>query len=383
MRTPALHSGFLCLVCAAMALAATAAAAACPAPGRWLSPGVGERDVDALFSELAQSKVVLLGEEHARREHQRWQLHTLAGLHARRPDLVIALEMLPRRAQPALDAWVAGELDEESFLAQSDWRAAWGHDHESYLPILHFARMHRVPLRAVNVDRELHARLASEGWAAVPEEARYGTTAPAEPPGDYRSRLRAVYAEHLGASRAGFDLERFIAGQLVWDRVMAAGVAEAASQGVLVAGLMGGMHLAYGHGVPHQLADLGVTDVRVLLPWDGDGDCSEPPRDIAHAVFGIAPGGRHEPAPPVLLGVLLEPHEDGVRIVDVQAGSVGERSGLRADDVVSHAAGQRLRATDELVAVVRRQAPGTILPLSVRREGREIEVLARFPAHSD
>jgi hypothetical protein len=32
---------------------------------------------------------------------------------------------------------------------------------------------------------------------------------------------------------------------------------------------------------------------------------------------------------------------------------------------------------------VRRQPPGTVLPLSVLRDGRETEILARFPMRSD
>jgi uncharacterized iron-regulated protein len=367
----------------AVALAASPAMASCPAPGQWLTPEGAERGVDDLFSELARSRVVLLGEQHARWEHQRWQLHTLAALHARRPDMVIALEMLPRQAQPALNAWVAGELDEEAFLEKSNWRGSWGHEHEPYLPILHFARMHRVPVLGINVDRALHGRLTVEGWDAVSEGSRYRISAPVPPPEAYRDRLEAVYAEHPSASREGHEAERFVAGQLVWDRVLAAGLAEAASDGALVVGLMGRGHLEYGHGVPHQLTDLGIGDSRVLLPWDANEDCVTPQEGVAHAVFGIAAGERHEPPRPMLLGVFVEADEAGVRVVDIRSGSVADNSGLEAGDVITHAAGQRLRVPDDLVSVVRRQGPGTVLPLSVLRGGSETEILARFPARSD
>jgi uncharacterized iron-regulated protein len=371
------------LVAMAVALAASPAMASCPAPGQWLSPEGPELNVNDLFAELTRSKVVLLGEQHARWEHQRWQLHTLAGLHARRPDMVIALEMLPRQAQPALNAWVAGELDEETFLAKSHWRGSWGHEHEPYLPILHFARMHRVPVLAINVDRALHQRLTVEGWDAVSEGQRYRISAPVSPPEAYRTRLEAVYAEHPSASREGHEAERFVAGQLVWDRVLAAGLAEAASDGALVVGLMGRGHLEYGHGVPHQLADLGIGGSRVLLPWDTNEDCVTPQEGVAHAVFGIAAGERHEPPRPMLLGVFIETDEAGVRVIDIGSDSVADRAGLKTGDVITHAGGQRLRVTDDLVSVVRRQVPGTVLPLTVLRDGSETEILARFPARSD
>ncbi|OOG26431.1 PDZ/DHR/GLGF protein [Thioalkalivibrio denitrificans] len=367
----------------AIALASAPATASCPAPGQWITPEGAERGVDELFSELADSKVVLLGEQHARWEHQRWQLHTLAGLHARRPDMVIALEMLPRQAQPALNAWVAGELDEATFLKRSDWRGSWGHDYEAYMPILHFARMHRVPVLAVNIDRALHSRLTVEGWDAVSEGQRYRITAPVPAPDAYRARLRAVYAAHPSASHADHHFERFIAGQLVWDRVLAAGLAEAASDGALVVGLMGRGHVEYGHGVPHQLADLGITDSRMLLPWDANEDCRTLQEGVAHAVFGIAAGEQHEPPRPTLLGVFIEASEAGVLVLDIASDSVAERAGLESGDVITHAAGQRLRETGDLVSLVRRQMPGTVLPLTVLRDERETEILARFPVHSD
>jgi uncharacterized iron-regulated protein len=375
--------GTFVLMAVAAAVAASPATASCPAPGQWLTPEDTEPGVDVLFSELARGRVVLLGEQHARWEHQRWQLHTLAGLHARRPDMVIALEMLPRQAQPALNSWVAGELDEATFLEKSDWRESWGHEYEPYMHILHFARMHRVPVLAINIDRALHGRLTVEGWDAVSEGQRYRISAPVAPPEAYRARLEAVYAGHPSASIEGHEAERFVAGQLVWDRVLAAGLAEAASDGALVVGLMGRGHLEYGYGVPHQLADLGIGDSHVLLPWDSGEDCVTPQKGVAHAVFGIAAGERHEPPRPMRLGVFIEAGEAGVLVVDIASGSVAEYTGLEAGDVITHAAGQRLRVPDDLISVLRRQTPGTVLPLSVLRDGSETEMLARFPAHSD
>ena len=43
------------------------------------------------------------------------------------------------------------------------------------------------------------------------------------------------------------------------------------------------------------------------------------------------------------------------------------------------AAGLEMRKPDDLVEVVGRQAPGTWLPLSIRRDGQESELIAKFP----
>jgi uncharacterized iron-regulated protein len=364
-------------------LAAGAMAADCPELGEWYDTSGQRLSTGALFEDLATAQVVLLGESHDRMEHHRWQLHTLAGLHARRPDMVIGLEMLPREAQPALDAWVAGELDEQAFLSESDWVQAWGFDAALYLPILHFARMHKVPLIAINLDRPLVARLSAEGWDAVPSEARYHITPPAAPNPAYREYLDAVFAEHPTGAPEGADLDRFVAGQQIWDRAMAAGLAEAASGGALAVGLMGSGHVEYGHGVPHQLRDLGIREQRILLPRAITAECTDPPEGLADALFAISGSDLHEPPKPLLLGVRIDADPAGVRIRSVMPDSVAGEAGLQAEDVVTHAAGLDVRVPGDLVAIVRRQQPGNVLPLTVLREGEGVEILARFPPRTN
>ena len=63
---------------------------------------------------------MLLGEYHDRPDDHRWQLQTVAALAAEHPAVVLGFEMFPRRAQPVLDRWVAGELDERALLRETD-----------------------------------------------------------------------------------------------------------------------------------------------------------------------------------------------------------------------------------------------------------------------
>jgi uncharacterized iron-regulated protein len=377
------RAAVLCAALLSATLLSGAAGANCVAPGDWRDTSGERLSPDRLFQDLAKAKVVLLGETHDRMEHHRWQLHTLAALHAYRPDMVIGLEMLPRTAQPVLDAWVAGDLDERAFLEQSDWGRAWGFDARLYLPILHFARMHRIPLLAINLDRPLIARLRDVGWDEVQPQERFHITPPAPASEDYRDYLGAILAQHPTASADGGDLDRFVAGQLIWDRAMATGLAQAAIDGQFAVGLIGSGHLEYGYGVPHQLRDLGIAETRVLLPRDIDGECSEPEPGLADAVFAIASGDRYELPRPLLLGVRIEDDPAGVRIQFVMEDSVAEAAGLKADDILTSASGVETQVSSDLQAIVRRQQPGNVMPLTVLRDGEEIELLARFPALED
>ncbi|AVZ78111.1 hypothetical protein C3497_00505 [Zoogloeaceae bacteirum Par-f-2] len=270
---------------------ATSRGAACVPQATWIAPGGGQLAEHLLLDGLAHNGVVLLGERHDRMAHHRWQLDTLSALYARQPNMAIGLEMFPRRVQPALDAWVRGELDEETFLVRSDWAQVWRMDAALYMDIFRFARQHRIPLVALNVDRELIQAVRRSGFDAVPAHARQGVGRPAAPSPAYTEWLQTIYRNHHPRQSDDHDQagQRFIEAQLVWDRAMAEAIAAArrAHPEALVVGLIGSGHLRHGWGVPHQLASLGLPQAAVLLPWDADSACSELVAGLAMAVYGV------------------------------------------------------------------------------------------------
>ncbi|BBI47905.1 hypothetical protein HORIV_03260 [Vreelandella olivaria] len=123
----------------------------------------------------------------------------MAGLHALRDDMVIGLEMLPRSAQPALDAWIAGELDDNALLEQTQWEEAWGFDAALYMPILAFARMAQIPLIALNIDPGLRQRWSMKAGRACPrmsamQSHHHSLPAPAIAPGSPRCLTSMLWA---------------------------------------------------------------------------------------------------------------------------------------------------------------------------------------------
>jgi uncharacterized iron-regulated protein len=381
----------LILMAAALPLAGPVGAAGVPAAepracvpaGAWVIPGSRKKQDDVL-KRLARHDVVLLGESHDEEEHHRWQLHTIAALFGYRPDMVLGFEMFPRRVQPVLDRWSRGELDETAFLREVDWQQIWGVDPELYMPLFHFARMHRLPMLALNVDRDTNRRVAQRGLA-VPGSEREGIGVPATASSSYRDRLFESFKTHQaeGAEpNAGSEqFSRFVEAQIFWDRAMAEAIAGARRKAKqpLVIGIMGNGHIEHGDGVARQLAALKVNDVVTALPWNSGADCQPPDPKIANLVFGLAPPTSTR-APPPRLGVVVSPADNGVKIEKVAAESVAEATSLQVGDVIETAAGVGVHRTADLIAIVQRQAPGTWLPLSIRRGDTTLEMVARFPS---
>ncbi len=365
---------------------------------QWLDPANGDiLAVEQVFKRLERSRIVLLGESHTSMAHHRWQQYMLSALHSRNTNMMVGLEMLPRSKQSVLDAWSTGKLTEKEFLEQSEWQKVWGYDAGFYLPLLHFARLNRLPTIALNIDRELVSQVGLKGWQALTEEQRMGLSDPAPASDDYRNSLAQLYAYKLSLDDEAEDdktgepdldevlrsdaFSNFVEAQLTWDRAMAEALAAAHRRDptAIVVGIIGRGHLEYGYGIPHQLADMGIEDVDVLLPIDSGDQCDPLPAELATAVFVVDAEIEATAPPRPLLGVMIESGDDGVRVMQVVADSVAARSGILEGDVIQSAAGFKTVTNSELIEIIQRQAPGTWLPLQILRGEKSIELQARFP----
>lgn len=360
----------------------------------------------ALMTDMAKRDVVLLGEYHDDDDHHRWQVHTLASLHALRPNMVIGFEMFPRRVQPTLDRWVKGELTLKQFLEQSEWEKVWNTAPDLYVPLFQFARINRIPMVALNVDSTLSKSISEKGWDQVPEAQREGVGRPAVPPEGYRDFLFEAYRAHAGghgpkgpqgakdtkASKNDSGFRNFVESQTTWDRAMAEALVRAAqsvqsaqpgqsgqsSDKPLAVGIMGSGHLRFGYGVPHQLRDLGVKNIGTLVAMEADADCKDVRTGLANAVFALPQQPMDKPEPP-RLGVRLDEKDSAVQLIDVTAGSLAEKTGLKVGDRLLELGGVAITKASEVVASIRRQPPGSWLPLRLKRGEDTLDFVIKFP----
>ena len=368
-----------------------AAAPACLAPATWYSlSGPKPRAVPEaeIVAQAARRDVVLLGEHHDDPDHHQWQLQALAAMHLQRPSMVIGFEAFPRRVQPVLDRWIAGELTAREFLERVEWQKIWNLPSELYLPLFNFARLNRIPIFALNVDRTLTEEIRRKGWDAVPADQKEGLTRPAAAARAYEDYLFEVFRQHPAdekdkrtPARGDPAFRRFVESQTTWDRAMAEALASRARTNEprpLVVGIMGSGHVRERHGVPHQLRDLGVTKVATLLPLAADTPCSEIKSALADAVFAL-PARMQDKPPPPRLGVRLEMRDKAVAVSEVTAGSLADHSGIKAGDVVTSVAGAPAATIARVIGAIREQPPGTWLPMQIRRGESTLDLVIKFP----
>ena len=382
---------------------------ACVAAGRWMSPKTGVYiSTSAIIKNAARHDVVLLGETHVNNDHHIWQLQTIAQIYSANPDMILGFEAFPREAQSVLDKWVAGDLSKKEFLEQSGWNDFWRFNPELYMPLFNFARINRVPMVALNVNRSLINKVSANGWNSIKKSDRSGITNPATASAGYIKILEDAFKQHddekeknnkskkdltkkgltkKGLTKKGLAFDRFVDVQLTWDRAFAQAINDTirsnttAGRNPVIVNIIGRGHIDYGFGVSHQLKSLGINNIISLTPWDDFLHCDQMTNSniaVADAVFGTAAKIEHGNNAKPKLGVFIEQGEGGVAVKKVAPESVAESAGIKSGDLLIEAAGGKLKNPTDLINTINATLPGTWLPLKILRNEKIIDIVAKF-----
>ncbi len=252
---------------------------------------------------LAAADVVFLGENHASDAGHAAQLELVRLLHARRPALIVSMEMFERDVQPVLDAYLAGEIDEEQFLADS---RPWPRYRDHYRGVVEYARAHGLPVVAANMPRKMAAQVAKEGPDGVlgsPHVARES----AAPRDAYFERFAEAMRGHMGVdddvdendadaqAEAEAKLYRYYQSQCMKDDTMAESIVRAihahGGERPLVVHLCGKFHSDHGLGtlarVRQRDAGLRIASMSMQAMPDPRAEAvglEDPPADFVLAV---------------------------------------------------------------------------------------------------
>jgi uncharacterized iron-regulated protein len=322
-------------------------------------------DLDGLVADLADRRVVFVGETHDRYEHHLNQLAIIRGLHRQNPRLAIGLEFFQQPFQGVLDRYLAGELDEAGLLRESEYFTRWRYDYRLYRPILQFAREQGLPLIALNVPRELTERVSRAGLEGLTPAERAGVPAGMDR-GDatYQDRLRGVFKQHPGAERRNF--QHFLDAQVLWDEGMAERAArflrEHPEQRLVV--LAGAGHMLFRQGIPDRLQrrlpaarSAVILQAGEMTPEPGLADYLLYPQPVA-----LPKGG--------LLGVLLDDTQAGaVKIKGFADASPARQAGLQEGDQIRRIGAIAITHYPDVRIALLDGRPGDQVPVEVLRPG--------------
>lgn len=226
---------------------------------------------EALVTRAAAADVLLLGEVHGHPRALPWAARLWAGLAERGAQAALGLEFLERDAQPALDHYLAGRLDEPSFVSSAKREGTLPEGHRA---MLREAKRLGRRVIAANAPRAYVKMARTQGFdvlRSLPEAERALFRVPDEPPGGrYRDEFFALMSgSHAGGHAPSHGpksdaTEALFRAQSLWDATMADSVAGAAARGAKPFMLVvGAFHVDFAGGVP-QLLGRYAPSLRVL-----------------------------------------------------------------------------------------------------------------------
>ena len=234
--------------------------------------------------------------------------------------------MFQRPFQGILDGYIAGRIDEKEFLKKSEYFKRWGFDYNLYKPILDFAREEKIPLVALNIRREIVAKVSKSGLDSLSDEEKREIPQQMDfSDNEYRDRLMKVFKMHQNTKDRNFDF--FYQSQILWDESMAQSIDEFLKR-ILIIRLLclrGSGHIQYGSGIPKRTFRRNGHEYAVIL---NDDDTA---KNIADYIF--YPQSMEGVTAPKLMVSLKEEH--GTVIIEgFSENSVSEKAGLKAGDMI-------------------------------------------------
>ncbi len=288
----------------------------------WLDLARGEEvSHPEVIADLAGAGVVYVGEAHTIARHHAVQLQLLQELFARGVPLVLCLEQLEARDQPAVDRYNRREIDFATLAREINWAEKWS-NYPDYQPLCEFARQHRIPVRGLNAPADvIRAVNRGGGLAQLPPEQR--AQLPTEVMTDdpvYERLMQLELSVHMALEPA--KLRPMFEAQAARDEAMAAGIVaarratgEPARTAFVV---LGAGHMRFGLGTAARVRqrDPGIVERLVLITASGQLQLSTADQaasrevDISHAdlrAIGRLPGDYLRVLPRAATAVELPP----------------------------------------------------------------------------
>jgi len=113
-----------------------------------------------LFDSISQASIVFCGDFHTLSRSQYTAIKLLEFLIQKGKSIQLALEMIPRAVESIANDYVAGLIDEETFLKLIHYEHIWGFPWLNYKPFFDLAKHHRMSILGINTQYDGYNPLA-------------------------------------------------------------------------------------------------------------------------------------------------------------------------------------------------------------------------------
>lgn len=211
-----------------------------------------------VLDACADADVVVIGETHGHEVGLAFAAEVFEGVLQSSPRAALSMEFYERDRQVALDDYLRGVIDGETFRASSG--RTEGNDPAGHRRMLESARSAGVPVIAANAPRRYVTLARMEGYErlrGLSEEQRRLFVIPWRmPDGRYREDFFALMSGMFGDGSHGEEIpeaerasrvEAIFRSQSLWDATMASAIADAMERARPVVHVVGRFHSDFAH----------------------------------------------------------------------------------------------------------------------------------------
>lgn len=221
------------------------------------------------IKELADSKIIILGEDHYQRKIQKGESFFIEELAKRLPkkdSIQLAWEFFQKEDQEKINhnfsLFKRGKIDREELLEGLIPKKS---SYEFYFPLFDVVKKYDLDVIGINSSRRLKKKLMEKGVKVLKEDREIWPFKErfSKAPHFYWDRFFHIMQEHVKKE----TIEKYYLAQCYTDAYMANSMSKYASNGPIVM-VMGHFHSDYyNHGFPFFIKKLGfknITQVRLL-----------------------------------------------------------------------------------------------------------------------
>lgn len=317
--------------------------------------------VDLIINDVSEKRVIYIGEHHDRFSHHMAQLRVIQGLDRLDRRLAVGMEMFQRPFQDVLDRYLDGQIDEKTFLKESEYLKRWRYDYHLYRPIIEYCKEHGIPILALNLPAEISKKVARKGLESlsdeeleqVPVELYWSNTV-------YKTRLRQIFEEHPEGEIKNFD--DFYQAQVLWDETMAQSIHDYLNNNPdrQMVVLAGNGHIAFGDGIPSRTCRRGKYDQAIIANATRDS------LEQGMADFFLFPP-MIQPPFSAKLGVILNDEDNRVVLKKVMHNSIAQKSGMKPGDLLLSFDGEPVKDISDLKLALLFKKEGDTARIKIKR----------------
>jgi uncharacterized iron-regulated protein len=322
--------------------------------------------IDDIIPQLASSRIIYVGEKHDRFAHHTNQLHVIKKMHEAGYKLAVGMEMFQKPYQQVVDDYLAGRIDEYTFLKKTEYFGRWRYDFNLYKPIIDYLKQEGIPLVALNIEGDLTRKVAREGMYGLPDKQKKQLPSDMNFSNEtYRKDLSKVFVVHNKQEDLQ-DFNYFLQAQMLWDE----GMAESAHRFLTnhpelkMVILAGNGHIRHKYGIPDRLYRRSHEPFTVVVQ---DEEIEEGVAD--YILLTTKLNGKVSPK----LGVMVEEKDQRLVIKGVSQNGPAKKAGLKKGDVIEMFAERPIQSLADLKLGLFYVNIGSTVKIQVKRADKTID----------